>query len=419
MRQATTTQSARPAGSAEAHIVWLDAASWAGLPGTGRALATAMTRHAEVLWVDRPVSPVTSARQRGNLGRRPQPALNCVGDRMTRLSPVALPGLSRLGIRASTGPLVRAQVRWALRRTGFHPDVVVSTQLEILPGRLDGALGVLYATDDYVAGAELMGVSASWLRAQERRALATADVVAVASPQLAAHWAALGADPVLIPNGCTPPDLHGLALSPADVGLPAPVVVLAGHLSDRIDLAVLEAIAAAGYSLLLVGPHNPRFEPRRFAALTARPQVRHTGPVPVAAARAYMAAADVGITPYSNSPFNRASFPLKTLEYLSAGTPVVSTAIPAAYWLLDDVRRAVPSAAGQLVALADGPAGFVAAIGQLTGGPDQPGRGRGAGSSATSRQCRAFAARHAWPVRAEAMAAAIGIAQPKTGGQAR
>jgi teichuronic acid biosynthesis glycosyltransferase TuaH len=414
-------QRARPGDLAQRHILWLDASSWGGIPGTGRLLAEAMTPHADVLFVDRPVSPLTSARQRGDLGRRMHPALTSAGDRMIRLSPVAMPGLSRPGIRSSTGPLVRAQLRWALRRTGFHPDAVVTTQLEVLPGRLDGALGVLYATDDYVAGAELMGVSADWLRAQERRALATADVVAVASPRLAEHWASLGADPVLIPNGCTPPGTQGLPLPPADIGLPGPVVVLAGHLSDRIDLAVLEAIAAAGYSLLLVGPHDPRFEPARFAALTTRPLVRHTGPVPASKARAYMAAADVGITPYSNSPFNDASFPLKTLEYLSAGTPVVSTAIPAAHWLLDDVRRAMPSAAGEVLELASGPAGFVAAIGRMTSEPGRlpHGRGRFAGESGTSGHCRAFAARHSWPRRAEALAAVIGIAQSRTGGQQR
>ena len=37
----------------------------------------------------------------------------------------------------------------------------------------------------------------------------------------------------------------------------------------------------------------------------------------------YMAALKVGLTPYGDNEFNRASFPLKTLEYLSAGIAVV------------------------------------------------------------------------------------------------
>ena len=33
----------------------------------------------------------------------------------------------------------------------------------------------------------------------------------------------------------------------------------------------------------------------------------------------------VGLTPYRDSMFNRRSYPLKTLEYLAAGVPVVAT----------------------------------------------------------------------------------------------
>ena len=47
----------------------------------------------------------------------------------------------------------------------------------------------------------------------------------------------------------------------------------------------------------------------------------------------YLRVIDVGLTPYSQSDFNRASFPLKTLEYLAAGRPVVASDLPANRWL--------------------------------------------------------------------------------------
>ena len=99
-------------------------------------------------------------------------------------------------------------------------------------------------------------------------------------------------------------------------------------------MKLVEAVADAGYSLLIVGPYDPRWEPRRFAALTARPSVRYVGSVPEEEVSAYIAAIDVGITPYMDNPFNKASFPLKTLDYLSAGRPAVSTTLPASLWLL-------------------------------------------------------------------------------------
>jgi teichuronic acid biosynthesis glycosyltransferase TuaH len=39
----------------------------------------------------------------------------------------------------------------------------------------------------------------------------------------------------------------------------------------------------------------------------------------------YLHVLDVGLTPYRDSVFNRRSFPLKTVEYLAAGVPVVAT----------------------------------------------------------------------------------------------
>jgi teichuronic acid biosynthesis glycosyltransferase TuaH len=159
---------------------------------------------------------------------------------------------------------------------------------------------------------------------------------------------------------------------------------------------VLEAIAAAGLSLLIVGPHDPRWEQARFARLVSLPQVRYVGAVPVGDVRSCLSAVDVGITPYRDTPFNRASFPLKTLEYLGAGLPVVSADLPAARWLLEDLSAGTPDPqADRIFRLASGPEGFVAAIGQLTGQEDP------------AQRCVAFAARHSWPRRAHDLAAEI------------
>ncbi len=115
---------------------------------------------------------------------------------------------------------------------------------------------------------------------------------------------------------------------------------------------------------------------------------------------AYLAAIDVGVTPYADSAFNRASFPLKTLEYLAAGRPVVSTDLPGARWLLEDLASVDP-APEQVLSLAGGPAEMVAAVRRMTARPGGP---------ALAARCRSFAARHSWGRRADALAAAIGLA---------
>ena len=240
-------------------------------------------------------------------------------------------------------------------------------------------------------GAGLMGLSASRLRAQERQAAVRADVLAVVSPRLAEHWSALGADPVLIPNGCYPGHASDVAPAPAAIGLPRPVVGLVGQLTERINLRLLDAVADAGLSLLLVGPYDTRWEPRRFAALIARPNVHYAGRVPAEEVPSYLAAIDVGLTPYADTPFNEASFPLKTLEYFSAGLPVVSTDLPGSRWLRDDLARSEPAAVSELIALTSDEAEFVAAVRRLA---TEPGA---AGTAVPGRRCvrRQHAARRA------------------------
>lgn len=398
------------------YIVWIANKLWED-HGAHRRLAKEMERHAQILWVDAPISPLTSARRRFDISRRCWPALSVLSDRVTRLTPTALPAMTRMGLRATTAPLLRAQVRWALRRTGIDPFAVVCLYLEDVLGHWgNGAVTVLHGTDDFVAGAQLMGLSTSWLRTLERKAMAHADVVTAVSPMLAKRWSALrgGTIPV-IPNGCTPVQASPQALPWAARSISRPVAGLAGRLNARIDMDLVEAIVDAGFSLLMVGQHDAQWQPRRFAALTARPNVHYFGRVPEDEVPAYIAATDVGITPYLDSPFNRASFPLKTLDYLSAGRPAVSTGLPAARWLLDDLTQSgQASGSDRILALADDAAEFVTALRRLVGDPGrplQPGARRveAVMEPADAQLCRAFAARHSWSRRADALAALIGL----------
>jgi teichuronic acid biosynthesis glycosyltransferase TuaH len=399
------------------YIVWFANKLWED-HGTHQRLAREMERHARILWIDVPVSPVTLARRRFGTPRRCWPTLSVLSDRVTRLTPTAPPGLTRMGVRATTAPLMRAQVRWALRRTGIEPCAVVCLYLEDLLGQWGkGVVTALHGTDDFVAGAELMGLSASRLRAQEKKAVGRADVVAAVSPALAQRWSALrGGEVTVIPNGCTPVLASPQAVPPAARRLPRPVVGLAGRLNARIDMDLVEAIVEAGFSLLVVGPHDSRWEPGRFAALTARPNVHYVGRVKEDEVPAYIAATDVGITPYLDSPFNRASFPLKTLDYVSAGRPAVSTSLPAARWLLDDLAHSDQAASGdRILALADDADGFVRAVRRMVGDPQRPLQPGGSWAAmgaepADAALCRAFAGRHSWSRRADTLASLIGLA---------
>ena len=376
--------------------------SWDGIPGTDRHVVSAMTSFARILWVDPAVSPVRQSLRTSMTGRAMRPVLSQAAPRIARLTPCAFPGFTKPIVRLTTTSVVRWQIVWALRRLGVRPMAVVATHLDGALGNWDaGVTSVLYGTDDYVAGARLMGLSVRRQIKQERRSLAKADRVAAVSLELVSRWAEFGPEPEFIPNGCWPQNPARKPRPPSSLALTKPVVGLVGQLSDRIDLSILEAIAEAGHSLLIVGPLDPRCDCARFYALASRPGVHYAGPVVPSAVPNYLAAMDIGITPYRDTSFNRASFPLKTLEYLAAGLPVITADLPAARWLRADLDCLIADrGSSPVLELADSPSAFVAGIRRLTDAEL---------ASRESDLCIAFAERHSWPNRARQLASIVGL----------
>ena len=170
---------------------------------------------------------------------------------------------------------------------------------------------------------------------------------------------------------------------------PGPIAGFVGHINSRTDLALLEAVADAGISLLLVGPKEPDFEPARFDRLVARANVAHVGPRQFEELPAYLKLIDVGLVPYGPTEFNLQSFPMKALEYLSAGRPVVATSLPAMRWLDTD-----------LVTLADTPDDFATSVAR------EATRSRDAALIARRRE---FATHHSWARRAERFVELLGV----------
>ena len=117
--------------------------------------------------------------------------------------------------------------------------------------------------------------------------------------------------------------------------------------------------------------------------------VRWVGGKPFTALPGYLRSIDVGLTPYADTAFNRASFPLKTLEYLAAGRAVVATPLPANDWL-----------GTELITVAADPAAFAAEVAAQLGAPR---------SDAMAERRRAFARRHSWAVRAATMAGLLDL----------
>jgi glycosyltransferase involved in cell wall biosynthesis len=188
---------------------------------------------------------------------------------------------------------------------------------------------VYFATDDFVEAATIWGVGADYLRRSREANLGAADLVLAVTPALARHLQRGPVEPFWFPNGTDLDRYRGIsdADRATDIRLPSPIAGVVGQFNERTDLSALRAVQSAGISLLLVGPNRFRSKESRtaFLDLTALPGVQWVGPVPRDSLPGYFRSIDVGLTPYADTAFNRRSYPLKTVEYLAAGIPVVST----------------------------------------------------------------------------------------------
>ena len=381
----------------EPTIVFCAGQAWDGFRGSHRHISERLTKYADVLYVEPAISPLTPFRRNSPADVSVlQPRFHRETPRLSRWTPMVLPGRHRPAMKAIGDVLVRRSVSRAIRRVGGDVKAVIVGNLEPLLDVSTTGMRVQYVTDDYTAGAGLMGVSQEQLAQREAVQLAAADVVVTCSAALQDHWSAKGARTELITNGVDVDvfrDARQLP-RPADVTVPSPVAGFIGHISERIDIALLEAVADRGISLLLIGRMQRTFDPVLLEGLLARPNVQWLGPRPFEQLPAYLGAMQVGLLPYTDSEFNKASFPLKLLEYLAAGIAAVSTDLPAVEWLDTD-----------LIDVASTPSGFAQAVAEAV---EQP-------STDLVAQRQSLAAVHSWDHKVERLANLIGVGPGSSG----
>ncbi|MFI5242478.1 MAG: glycosyltransferase [Gemmatimonadales bacterium] len=119
---------------------------------------------------------------------------------------------------------------------------------------------------------------------------------------------------------------RALDADPLDLAhIPHPRLGFAGVIDERMDLDLVDGIAAARpeWHLVMLGP-VVKIDP---AALPRRANIHYLGAKQYQELPAYMAGWDVALMPFALNEATRYISPTKTPEYLAAGLPVVSTAI--------------------------------------------------------------------------------------------
>ncbi len=261
-----------------------------------------------------------------------------VEPRLCVLSPFALPPLGPRRWRDANLRWVAGRIAQAAQRAGWERPVLWSFLPTHWPlaDRLAARLLVYHCVDDYTANP---GVDAAWLVALEKRMLRRANLVFAASPVLAERLRRERQDVLCFPN-VADVELFQRAVNeelpePVELAaLPHPRFVYVGNLAGyRIDFALLLALARSrpDAALVLIGSMglgDTREPPAAFRELSQLPNVRLLDAKPQTELPAFLRHCDVALIPFLDNAHTRSSLPLKLWEYLAAGLPVVTTALP-------------------------------------------------------------------------------------------
>jgi glycosyltransferase involved in cell wall biosynthesis len=307
---------------------------WSGDPLSKTHLMRVLARDNRVLWVNSIGyrTPTVSKRDLGRaLGKlaaaaapihQPEPNIFVV-------SPLAIPAYGSPWIRALNRRLLRTQVNRAMRLLRFRRPInwVFNPAASVVAGKLGEDRLIYYCVDEYTA---FSGVSRGHLAELEEQLLGRADLVIVSAQPLYESKIRFNPRTVLVRHGVDYSHFRK-ALSeqttvpPEIASLPRPIVGFFGLIADWVDVELMADVARhfSSGSLVVLGKATTD-----ISVLRRLPNVHVLGRKPYESLPSYCKGFGVAINPFRINTLTLNANPLKVREYLAAGLPVVSTAIP-------------------------------------------------------------------------------------------
>jgi glycosyltransferase involved in cell wall biosynthesis len=307
---------------------------WNGDPLSKTHLMRLLARDNRILWVNSIGyrAPTVSRADLGRAFKKLAAALQPIRQPERNIfvfNPLAIPAYGLAPVRAFNRHFLRWQIRWAMRRLGFRNPInwVFNPAAAVIAGRLGEDLLIYHCVDEYTA---FSGVHSAGLAALEQQLLQRADLVIVSADRLYQSKARVNERTVLVRHGVDHRHFRR-ALDPDTVvpeevaRLPRPVIGFFGLIADWVDVGLMARVAQRypGGSLVLLGKATTD-----VSALERLPNVHLLGRKPYADLPAYCKGFDVALNPFRVNELTLNANPLKVREYLAAGLPVVSTAIP-------------------------------------------------------------------------------------------
>lgn len=311
-------------------IVCLSSLRWQSFPTSRHHLARILSESNRVLYVDPP----------GSLGRVPpsRSTLSREGGLIRLAPPPHLPygGPLRMLLTSSLNQEIYARaVRGAMKSQSFVDPIVWNVfpvySAASLSDRPRSRLEFLHMTDslwDY-----------PWFgpRYEDalRRCLERAAFTIGSSPAIVERLSHYGRPAYLLGHGVdvdlfAPVASGDQPVHPAIENRRRPRIGFMGSVDHRLDVELIVRLAAIG-SVTLIGPvaSGPTGLERHELSQLAEAGCFIEGLRSSTELPSWLAGVDVAVVPYRSNSLVRASNPLKLLDYLAAGLPVVALDIPA------------------------------------------------------------------------------------------
>ncbi|HHH76255.1 MAG TPA: glycosyltransferase family 1 protein [Phycisphaerae bacterium] len=202
----------------------------------------------------------------------------------------------------------------------FSPDIAYLVD-QFKPEKV-----MYYCVDDF---AHFTGYDTDQILRDEAQLAGMSDLVVTTSRSLMESKSHLNTNTILMPHGVDHEHFSSTLTKrhkrPADLeGIEGPVLGFFGLIRDWIDLDILAEVARArpGWNIVMLGDWAVD-----ISGYEKLENYHFLGPKSYEDLPAYCASFDVGLIPFKINKLTEAVNPIKLREYLSAGLPVVSTAL--------------------------------------------------------------------------------------------
>jgi glycosyltransferase involved in cell wall biosynthesis len=309
---------------------------WDGDPLSKKHIMRRLAKYNRVLWVNsvgvrKPTPSASDVKRVLKKVREFTRGTRQVDETIHVFSPLAFPFHGSAAGRWINRKVLRWTLLRACARLKFRDPITwvfIPASAEVA-GSLGERMLVYHCVDEY---SEFTGADKAGLLALEQKLLEKSHCVIVSSDVLLKTKQSHNRNTFLVTHGvdvahfrkaCDPQ-----TQIPDDIqSFPKPVIGFFGLIADWVDLGLIRflAVSRPQWTFVLIGKVVINLD-----AIEGLPNVHMLDQKPYASLPGYAKAFDVALLPFVINELTVAANPLKLREYLAAGLPVVSSAIPEA-----------------------------------------------------------------------------------------